>query len=79
VRFKIDENLPTEAAEVLREAGFGADTVGDEDLSGSDDPAVANSARLEDRILVTLDLDFANIRAYPPHEHPGIVVLRLKS
>jgi hypothetical protein len=27
---------------------------------------------------VTLDLDFANIRAYPPGEHTGIVVLRVK-
>jgi len=28
--------------------------------------------------LVTLDLDFANIRAYPPGEHAGIIVLRSK-
>jgi hypothetical protein len=28
--------------------------------------------------LITLDLDFANIRAYPPSAHPGIIVLRLK-
>lgn len=27
---------------------------------------------------MTLDLDFANIRAYPPNEHAGIVVLRVK-
>ena len=27
---------------------------------------------------MTLDLDFANIRAYPPGEHPGIIVLRVK-
>ena len=27
-------------------------------------------------MLVTLDLDFSNIRAYPPDQHPGIVVLR---
>lgn len=26
---------------------------------------------------MTLDLDFANIRAYPPGEHSGIIVLRL--
>jgi len=26
-----------------------------------------------------LDLDFADIRTYPPHHHAGIVVLRLKS
>ena len=30
-------------------------------------------------MLITLDLDFSNIRAYPPSEHPGIVVIRLKS
>ena len=28
MKFKIDENLPAEAAEVLRGAGFVADTVG---------------------------------------------------
>ena len=33
----------------------------------------------ENRILVTLDLDFSNIRAYPPDEYAGIVVLRLKT
>ena len=27
---------------------------------------------------MTLDLDFANIRAYPPGEHTGIIVLRVK-
>jgi predicted nuclease of predicted toxin-antitoxin system len=66
VRFKIDENLPAEAAGILRGAGFDADTVEDEDLSRADDDTVAGRSRSEDRILVTLDLDFANIRAYPP-------------
>jgi predicted nuclease of predicted toxin-antitoxin system len=78
VKFKIDENLPAEAAEILRGGGFVADTVADEDLSGTDDETVANLSRLEGRILVTLDLDFANIRAYPPGEHAGIIVLRMK-
>ena len=27
---------------------------------------------------MTLDLDFANIRAYPPGEHAGVIVLRVK-
>jgi predicted nuclease of predicted toxin-antitoxin system len=31
---------------------------------------------VEDRILVTLDLDFADIRAYPSGSHRGIWVLR---
>jgi predicted nuclease of predicted toxin-antitoxin system len=78
VKFKIDESLPAEAAQILRDSGFVADTVADEDLSGSDDEVVATRSRSEDRVLVTLDLDFANIRAYPPGEHSGIIVLRVK-
>ena len=60
MKFKIDENLPAEAA------------VGDEDLSGADDDTVARRSQADDRVLVTLDLDFANIRAYPHGEHGGI-------
>jgi predicted nuclease of predicted toxin-antitoxin system len=78
VKFKVDENLPIEAAEVLRNAGYDADTVADESLSGSDDEAVAARSRSEGRILITLDLDFSNIQAYPPGTHAGIVILRLK-
>jgi len=78
VKFKIDENLPAEAAEILRDSGFVADTVADENLSGSADEVVATRSRSENRVLVTLDMDFANIRAYPPGEHSGMIVLRLK-
>lgn len=79
MKFKIDENLPAEAAATLRDAGFDADSVWDEGLSGFDDRAIADRVRSEGRILLTLDLDFANIQAYPPSEHPGIIVLRLES
>ena len=78
MKFKIDENHPADTAEALRQSGFAADTVADEDLSGSDDETVVGRSRSEDRILVTLDLDFANIRAYPPGECSGIIVPRLK-
>jgi hypothetical protein len=37
---------------------------------------IADVARGERRVLVTLDRDFADIRSYPPLEHAGIVVLR---
>jgi predicted nuclease of predicted toxin-antitoxin system len=78
VKFKTDENLPVEAAEVLRDAGYDALTVWDENLDGSDDETIASHVRLEDRVLITLDLDFANIRAYPPDQHQGIIALRLR-
>jgi len=47
-------------------------------LSGAKDETVATTSRTERRVLVTLDLDFANIWANPPGEHSGIIVLRVK-
>lgn len=79
MRFKVDENLPCECAQQLRKLGFDADTVEEEKLSGAEDTIVAATCRAEGRILITLDLDFANIRAYPPDAHPGIIVIRTKA
>ena len=79
MKFKVDENLPTEYASILRVAGFEADTVSDEKLSGATDSVLSERCRAEDRVLMTLDLDFANVQAYPPKSHPGIVVFRSKS
>jgi predicted nuclease of predicted toxin-antitoxin system len=79
LKFKIDENLPAEYALILRESGFDADTVGEENLSGSEDAVIFQHCCSESLVLITLDLDFANVRAYPPRSHSGIVVLRCKS
>lgn len=76
MEFKIDENLPIEAAQLLRLAGHSADTVHDEQLTGHPDPDIAAVCRRESRILVTLDLDFADIRVYPPEQYAGVIVLR---
>jgi predicted nuclease of predicted toxin-antitoxin system len=78
LKFKADENLPGEHA-ALRAAGYEADTVADQKLSGSDDSTLVERCRTEDRILLTLDLDFANVQAYPPKSHSGIVVFRPNS
>ncbi len=76
MKFKIDENLPVEFAAQLHEAGFNAETVTSEKLSGAEDSAVFERCQKEDRILVTLDMDFANVKSYSPKSHPGIIVLR---
>jgi predicted nuclease of predicted toxin-antitoxin system len=76
LRFKVDENLPEVAAKVLREAGFDAETVLSEGLGGAPDSSVALVCKKENRALITLDLDFSDIRTYPPKEYPGIIVLR---
>jgi predicted nuclease of predicted toxin-antitoxin system len=78
MKFKIDENLPIEVAVALREAGHDAMSVVDQGLGGRADTSVAEVCRREGRSLVTLDVDFANVQAYPPRDHPGFIVLRLQ-
>lgn len=79
MRFKLDENLPVTAAILLTELGHDAMTVIDQSLSGVADRNLLDICDHEARALITLDLDFSDIRTYPPHEHAGIVVLRPRS
>jgi hypothetical protein len=76
---KLDENVPVEAVELLRAAGWQCDTVHDEGLAGAEDPKVAAACQAGARVLFTLDLDFADIRAYPPRDYVGIVAMRLSA
>jgi predicted nuclease of predicted toxin-antitoxin system len=77
VKFKLDENLPIEATALLRDKGHDVHSVQDEQLIGAVDPSIALVCQQEQRILITIDLDFADIRHYPPSLYPGIIVLRL--
>jgi predicted nuclease of predicted toxin-antitoxin system len=77
VRLKIDENLPQEVTMLLRENGYDAVSVFDQSMSGETDTIVFEVCQNEERVLVTLDLDFSNIQAYPPASASGMIVLRL--
>lgn len=77
VRFKVDENLPREVVDLLRSAGFDACHVLDQNMGGIEDSPLATACAHEKRAIVTLDLDFADIRKYPPADHHGILVIRL--
>ena len=76
MKFKLDENMPTSAGVLLRQKGHDVHTVFDELLNGEMDEKIADSCRKESRILITLDADFSDIRAYPPKDYAGIVLLR---
>lgn len=78
MKFKIDENLPVETADLLRQAGHEATTVLEQNFGGAADPQIASVCQQAGLALITLDLDFADIRVYPPGQFPGFVVLRLK-
>jgi predicted nuclease of predicted toxin-antitoxin system len=73
---KLDENLSQSHADFLKAAGYAADRVTDEGLSGAEDAVVWQQVVAEGRFFVTLDLDFADVRRFPPGSHPGILLLR---
>lgn len=77
MRFKTDENLPQELAQLLRDAGWDCLSAQEQRLGGATDARIAQVCREEGRILLTLDVGFANIQAYPPSDHPGFIVFRL--
>jgi predicted nuclease of predicted toxin-antitoxin system len=77
VRFKIDENLPIEIAQLLREAGHDVFTVHEQGMGGAKDPVLAKVCQSENRAIVTLDTHFADIRTYPPENYSGLIVLRV--
>lgn len=76
LRFKLDQNIPVRARSALQQQGHSVETVESEGLSGASDPIVLAACVAEERVLVTLDLDFADIREYPPGSHRGVWVLR---
>lgn len=79
MKFKVDENLAFEIAELLRDMGHEADTVTEEGLSGEPDSVVLERVREVRQILLTLDVGIADLRAYPPEQYHGIILFRLKN
>jgi predicted nuclease of predicted toxin-antitoxin system len=77
MRFKLDENLPVDLARVLSGLGHEVDTVPQEALTGRPDSVVWACTQEAERILITQDLDFSDIRRYAPGTHNGILLVRL--
>ena len=77
MNFKVDENLPVELCDLLCGAGHESTTVLAEGLGGAPDRQLFSVCQAESRVLVTVDLDFANIQAFPPSKASGVLVLHL--
>jgi len=76
VKFKPDEHLDWRLAAVVSTGEDEADTVKDEGLSGIEDEALYKACVSDGRVLITLDLDFANPLRFPPEPTAGVIVLR---
>jgi predicted nuclease of predicted toxin-antitoxin system len=78
MRILLDENLPTDLIEVLRALGHDVEHVSSRNLSGHPDPDIRVLADSEDRLLITQDIRFADVRDFAAGEHAGLILLRLK-
>ena len=63
LRFKLDENLPRRVESALRDLEHDVETALSEGLAGALDPDLLAACTAEDRVLVTLDLDFAGYQS----------------
>ena len=60
MKLKLDENIPISIAEVLTPLGHDVHTVTGEGLIGRADQEIWTHCQLEDRLLITQDLDFSD-------------------
>ncbi len=77
MKFKLDENFGTRAREIFQEKDHDVQTVHDEGLQGSTDQNLYDLCCNEQRCLITLDLDFADVLRFPPRATNGIAVIRV--
>lgn len=77
MRVKLDENLGTRTSGLFLARGHDVATVHGQGMSGASDGQLYGACIEEGRILVTLDLDFANPFRFDPAPTPGVVVVRV--
>ena len=77
MRFLIDANMPRSIIALVTNLGHEVEFARDVGLAAAPDHEIAARAQATGAPLLTRDLDFADVRRYPPSLYPGIVVLRL--
>ena len=75
MHFLIDADLPRATAKLLTAYGHVAMDVRDIGMGTAKDPEIAQYAKAQGLCLMTGDWGFGDIRAYPPADFPGIVVV----
>lgn len=77
MRFLLDANIPRSATSLVLSKGHDALHISNTALKDADDDRIAHYACSEQRAVVTRDLDFADVRRYPPANSPGYLVMRV--
>jgi predicted nuclease of predicted toxin-antitoxin system len=77
MRFLVDANMPRSTLALLAGLGHVGEHIRDLGLGDAPDAQIAARARQTGAAILTRDVDFADIRHYPPPEFAGIIVLRM--
>ena len=78
MKIKLDENTTVELVPFLTNLGHDVHTTRDEGLTGKPDADIWSAAQSEQRLFITQDMDFSDLRKYLPGTHQGILLLRLQ-
>ena len=76
MKFLVDMPISPDAARWLIEKGHDATHASDVGLDRAPDLEVLEAARIEDRIVVTADLDYPRLLAITRAEAPGLILFR---
>jgi len=76
MKLKLDENLSRHLKPVLIGLGHDVLTAADENLLSHPDTELAQAAKEDQRMLMTLDVEFADLRKYPHGAHPSVILFR---
>ncbi len=79
MKFLLDQNISPKVTEALRHSGHDAIDTRDVKMQTASDDKLWEFAQQETRFFITFDLDFANIKKYPPGPETGTIVFRTRS
>ncbi len=79
MKIKLDENIPFRLVALLEALGHDVQTPAEEQLAGRPDADLWAAVQAESSFLITLDMDFSDVRRFVPGGHHGILLIRLHS
>lgn len=79
MKFLADMGVSQTVVQSLRESGYDCIHLRDESLQRLPDIEIVEKAKQENRIILTFDLDFANLIAESNTNLPSVIIFRLKN
>jgi predicted nuclease of predicted toxin-antitoxin system len=73
-----DECVYAITTKTLREWGHDVETAQEAGLSGHEDNELLQYATSQNRILISIDMDFSNAFRFIPSSHSGIIILKIR-